>query len=60
MKKALTDQKCASREEQKVLTPREVEDLIIRVRVGLNRDRTQRRREEPGLTEEARQFFVRF
>ena len=44
----------------RTLTPDEVDGLIHRVRTGLREGRTERRREEPGLTDEARHFVIRY
>ena len=43
----------------RVPTTREVEVMIARVKTGLRLGHTDRRREEPGLTEEARGWFYR-
>ena len=43
----------------RVPTSREVEVMIARVKSGLRLGRTDRRKEEPGLTEEARRWSYR-
>jgi len=43
----------------RVPTTREVEVMIARVKAGLRLGRTDRRKEEPGLTEEARRWSYR-
>lgn len=43
----------------RVPTTREVEVMFARVKSGLRLGRTDRRREEPGLTEEARGWTYR-
>lgn len=43
-----------------VPTPEEIEVLIDRVKLGLKQKMTGRREEEPGLTDKARHFVIRF
>jgi len=50
----------AGESKPRVLTPAEVESLVNRVKVGLRERRATCRREEPGLTEEARHFVIRY
>ena len=42
------------------ITPEDVEFLLNQTRAGIKEQKAERRREEPGLTEEARYFVVKF
>ena len=44
----------------RVLTKEEVEDLIERVKVGLKEHMLDTRKEEPGLSEKARHFVIKY
>ena len=61
----MAERKCSkeltfsSQKRPRALTVKEVEDLLARVKDGNRRSRSTKRKEEPGLTDEARRWVFR-
>ncbi len=46
--------------EKITITPSDIQRLINRAKIGIRQKKSERRQEEPGLTEKARNFVIRF
>jgi hypothetical protein len=58
LSKALNSEK--GKAGTRVLTEKEVEELIERVKVGLKEHMLDTRKEEPGLSDKARHFVIKY